>query len=63
MLNEIEEFKAYTGRPKYKSSGRSDLSYLGRFTFEMLKTFEKKTIADEEAAKDAEAAGEMAVQA
>ena len=40
MLNEIEEFKAYTGRPKYKSSGRSDLSYLGRFTFEMLKTFE-----------------------
>ena len=25
------------------------------------KTFEKKTIADEEAAKDAEAAGEMAV--
>ncbi|MBR1383756.1 MAG: hypothetical protein IJ555_08100 [Ruminococcus sp.] len=40
MLNEIEEFTAYTGRLKYKSSGRSDLSYLGRFTFEMLKTFE-----------------------
>ena len=40
MLNEIEEFKAYTGKPKYTSDGKSDLSYLGRFTFEMLKTFE-----------------------
>ncbi|MBR1384145.1 MAG: hypothetical protein IJ555_10135, partial [Ruminococcus sp.] len=40
MLNEIEEFKAYTGKPKYKSDGKSDLSYLGRFTFEMLKSFE-----------------------
>lgn len=40
MLNEIEEFRAYTGKLKYKSNGKSDLSYLGRFTFEMLKTFE-----------------------
>lgn len=40
MLNEIEEFTAYTGKPKYKSDGKSDLSYLGRFTFEMMKSFE-----------------------
>ena len=40
MLNEIEEFKAYTEKPKYRSSSKSDLSYLGRFTFDMLKSFE-----------------------
>ncbi len=40
MLNEIEEFKAYTGKPKYTSDGKSDISYLGRFTFEMMKSFE-----------------------
>ena len=36
MLNEIEEFRAYTEAPVYKSESKSDLSFLGRFTFEML---------------------------
>ena len=36
MLNEIEEFKAYTEKPEYSHSGKRDLSYLGRFSFEML---------------------------
>ena len=39
MLNEIEEFKAYTGKPVYKCSGKRDLSFLGRFSFEMMKEF------------------------
>ena len=39
MLNEIEEFKAYTGKPVYKCSGKRDLSFLGRFSFEMMKDF------------------------
>ena len=39
MLNEIEEFEAYTGKPVYKCSGKRDLSFLGRFGFEMMKDF------------------------
>ena len=39
MLNEIEEFKAYTDKPVYKCSGKRDLSFLGRFSFEMMKDF------------------------
>ncbi len=36
MLNEIEEFKAYTTFPDYVANNKFDSSYLGRFTFEML---------------------------
>lgn len=36
MLNEIEEFKAYTQFPKYNANGKRDMSFLGRFTFDML---------------------------
>lgn len=36
MLNEIEEFKAYTDKPVYSHSGKLDKSYLGRFSFDML---------------------------
>ena len=39
MLNEIEEFKAYTDKPVYKCSGKRDFSFLGRFSFEMMKDF------------------------
>lgn len=39
MLNEIEEFKAYTEKPVYKCSGKRDLSFLGRFSFEMIMDF------------------------
>lgn len=39
MLNEIEEFAAYTGKIKYKADNKYDSSYLGRFTFEMLMDF------------------------
>ena len=40
MLNEIEEFRAYTVFPVYASAGKRDTSYLGRFTFDMLLGFE-----------------------
>ena len=40
MLNEIEEFKAYTTFPDYKADGKDDTSYMGRFTFPMLMKFE-----------------------
>ena len=36
MLNEPEEFKAYTQFPKYNANGKRDMSFLGRFTFDML---------------------------
>ena len=36
MLNEIEEFKAYTTFPIYEAKNKYDASYLGRFTYEML---------------------------
>ena len=36
MLNEPEEFKAYTQFQKYNANGKRDMSFLGRFTFDML---------------------------
>ena len=36
MLNEFEEFKAYTQFPKYSANGKRDMSFLGRFAFDML---------------------------
>lgn len=36
MLNEWEEFRAYTEQPTYTSTGKRDTAYLGRFTFDML---------------------------
>ena len=36
MLNEIQEFRAYTQFPKYSANGKRDMSFLGRFTFDML---------------------------
>ena len=36
MLNEPEEFKVYTQFPKYNANGKRDMSFLGRFTFDML---------------------------
>lgn len=36
MLNETEEFKAYTQFPKYSANSKRDMSFLGRFTFDML---------------------------
>lgn len=43
MLNEYEEFLAYTERPTYTSAGKRDTAYLGRFTFDMLLDFEGLT--------------------
>ena len=40
MLNEIEEFKAYTEYPIYAATGKRDTSYMGRFTFRTLTAFE-----------------------
>ena len=40
MLNEWEEFSAYTRFPEYKADYKDDTSYLGRFTFPMLLAFE-----------------------
>lgn len=40
MLNEFDEFCAYTEQPVYASAGKRDTSYLGRFTFDMLLDFE-----------------------
>ena len=36
MLNELEEFKAYTTFPAYAAKNKYDSSYLGRFTFDTL---------------------------
>ena len=36
MLNEIEEFKAYTVFPKCQATGKRDTAFLSRFTFDML---------------------------
>ena len=36
MLNEMEEFKSYTHFPKYRANSKRDMSFLGRFTFDML---------------------------
>ena len=36
MLNEIEEFRAYTVFPEYTAKNKYDSTYLGRFTFDTL---------------------------
>ena len=36
MLNEMEEFKSYTYFPKYRANSKRDMSFLGRFTFDIL---------------------------
>lgn len=40
MINEWEEFCAYTGTVSYTASKKSDTSYLGRFTFATILEFE-----------------------
>ena len=40
MIDEWEEFKAYTGEVKYASKGKRDGGWKGRFTFPMLLDFE-----------------------
>ena len=40
MLNELEEFKAYTTPVKYEVNRKGDTALLGRFTFESLLSFE-----------------------
>lgn len=40
MLNELEEFWAYTSPVEYKVNSKGDTSFLGRFTFESLLNFE-----------------------
>ena len=40
MLNEIEEFEAYTRMPSYRCTGKRDTGWLGRFTFRTLLDFE-----------------------
>ncbi len=40
MLNELDEFKAYTAPVRYEVSRKGDTSFLGRFTFESLLNFE-----------------------
>lgn len=40
MLNEWDEFKAYTGKVGYIATSKSDTAYLGRFTFDTLFDFE-----------------------
>ena len=40
MLNELEEFIAYTAPVKYEVSRKGNTSFLGRFTFESLLSFE-----------------------
>ena len=39
MVNEIEEFRAYTEFPDYKADSKKDVSYMGRFTLPMLLDF------------------------
>lgn len=40
MLNELEEFKAYTEPVSYTSAGKRDTTYLGRFTFDTFLSFD-----------------------
>lgn len=40
MLNETEEFRAYTEQPIYVATGKRDTSYMGRFTFRTFTEFE-----------------------
>ena len=39
MVNELEEFRAYTEFPVYKADSKKDTSYMGRFTLPMLLDF------------------------
>ena len=39
MVNELEEFRAYTEFPVYKADSKKDASYMGRFTLPMLLDF------------------------
>ena len=39
MTNEWAEFKAYTEQPIYTAERRTDTTYLGRFTFDMITEF------------------------
>ena len=39
MTNEWAEFKAYTEQPVYTASRKTDTTYLGRFTFDMITEF------------------------
>lgn len=40
MLNELDEFRAYTEQPIYAAKNKRDTSYMGRFTFLTLLEFE-----------------------
>ena len=40
MLNELEEFKAYTSPVEYKCGSKGDTTFLGRFTIESLLKFD-----------------------
>ena len=40
MLNEIEEFEAYTKMPEYRRKDKNDNSFFGRFTCEGIQNFE-----------------------
>lgn len=40
MVNEIQEFYAYTHFPEYTATGKRDTAWMGRFTFPMLLDFE-----------------------
>lgn len=40
MINEIEEFEAYTGIVNYRAENKYDSAYMGRFTYDMLLKFE-----------------------
>ena len=39
MVNEFEEFRAYTEFPVYKANSKKDVSYMRRFTLPMLLDF------------------------
>ena len=39
MTNEWAEFKAYTEQPIYTAARKTDTTYLGRFTFDMITDF------------------------
>lgn len=39
MLNELEEFRAYTEPPIYKADSKRDTAYMGRFTMDMILDF------------------------
>ena len=39
MTNELAEFKAYTDQPTYTAVRKTDTTYLGRFTFDMITEF------------------------